>query len=326
MQKKPRGSMTNYHNFIGIDIGKFNFVVSVHNHKETKEFENNPHGIDSFLQNYQSILSSSLCILETTGGYEMELLLILCNNNISVHRANTRKVKNFIRSFGNIAKTDILDAKSLALYGFERNDKLELFTPKSNNSLVLYELAMRRQDLTQMLVAEKARIQGPNTEFTKKSCRFMIDTISNQIKEITDQINSLIKEDKILSSRKDILKTIPGIGDISANQLLILIPELGTLNRRAIASLTGLAPRANDSGTHKGYRKTCAGRSSIKPILFLAAMAARNSKSEFRGFYERLIAKGKKKMVALTALMRKIIVVANAKIRDLIRQSEAIKI
>jgi transposase len=86
-----------YHNFIGIDIGKFNFVVAVYNRKETKEFENNPEGIANFLEHYNSILKESLCILETTGGYEIELLMILCNKNIPVHRANTRKVKNFIR-------------------------------------------------------------------------------------------------------------------------------------------------------------------------------------------------------------------------------------
>lgn len=318
--------MKNYHNFIGIDIGKFNFVVSVYNQKETKEFDNSAEGIVKFFDYYDSILGQSLCILETTGGYEVDLLMTFCNRNISVHRANTRKVKNFIRSFGNEAKTDILDAKALALYAFERKDKLELFVAKSNNDLELYQLAMRRQDLIKMLIAEKTRLQGPNTQFTKTSCKFMIDTISEQIKSITNQISCLIDKSTNLSSRKEVLKTISGIGDNSANQLLILLPELGTLNRKQIAALTGLAPKSNESGTYRGYRSIMNGRNNIKPILFMSAMAARRSKSEFRVFYEKLIAKGKKKMVALTALMRKIIVIANAKIRDLISQSEAIKI
>jgi transposase len=154
----------------------------------------------------------------------------------------------------------------------------------------------------------------------------MIDIISEQIESITNQISCLIAKNKILSSKKEVLKTISGIGDSSANQLLILLPELGTLNRKQIAALAGLAPKSNDSGTHRGYRSIMNGRNNIKPILFMVAMAARRSKSEFRIFYEKLIAKGKKKMVALTALMRKIIVIANAKIRDLIMQSEAIKI
>ncbi|STX58528.1 Transposase, IS116/IS110/IS902 [Legionella israelensis] len=120
----------------------------------------------------------------------------------------------------------------------------------------------------------------------------------------------------MLREKKAILKTIPGIGDIIANELLVLLPELGSLTRRKIASLAGLAPKANDSGQFSGYRCIGYGRCGIKPILFLAAMAARNSNSSLKSFYNQLISSGKKKMVALTALMRKIIVIANARIRD----------
>ena len=121
----------------------------------------------------------------------------------------------------------------------------------------------------------------------------------------------------MLQKKKEVLKTIPGVGEVTANHLLVLLPELGTLNRKQIASLTGLAPIANDSGKFKGYRATGHGRAGIKPILFMAAMAARNSNSSLKSFYNRLVDAGKKKMVALTALMRKIIVMANAKVRDL---------
>ncbi|MDN3030233.1 MAG: transposase [Candidatus Tisiphia sp.] len=113
--------------FISLDIRKFNFVVAIHGKKETKEYENNFNGIADFIKDYKENLSSALCILETTGGYEMEILVTLCTQTIAVHRANTRKVKNFIRSFGNAAKIDSLDAKALALYGFERYERLELF-------------------------------------------------------------------------------------------------------------------------------------------------------------------------------------------------------
>ncbi|MBA8667564.1 IS110 family transposase [Holosporaceae bacterium 'Namur'] len=318
--------MKNYHNFIGIDIGKFSFVVFVYNGKETKEFENNSQGIKLFPEYYKSMLEKSLCILETTGGYELQLLTTLCDSNIPVHRANTRKVKNFILSFGSGAKTDRLDAKALALYGFERKDKLELFIPKTAYDSELYQLAMRKQDLMKMLIAEKARLQAPNAKFTKASCKFMIEAINDQIKSVNDRIDILIEANRSLIARKDVLKSIAGIGNVSANQLLILLPELGTLNRRQIASLTGLAPRANDSGTLKRYRRTINGRNNIKPILFMVAMAARRSKSNLKNFYENLTSKGKKKMVALTALMRKIIVIANAKIRDLLKQLEAIEV
>jgi transposase len=311
--------MTLYNNFVGVDIGKFSFVVAIHGQKQVKEYDNDPSGIKSFIKDYKKYLSQGLCILETTGGYEMRLVLTLCEAGYSVHRANTRKVKHFIRSLGNSAKTDKLDSKALALYGYERGARLECFTPQSQQALALYELVQRRQDLKRLLVAEKNRLKAPRANLVQESCRVMIETINQQVQLITEQINALIEQDSGLKAKKEILKSIPGIGDITANELLVLLPELGTLSRRQIASLAGVAPMANDSGTFKGYRATGYGRSDIKPILFMAAMAARNSNSSLKSFYNRLIEAGKKKMVALTALMRKIIVIANARLKPLIQ-------
>lgn len=305
-----------YNNFIGIDIGKLSFVIGVHGYKKVKEYENNPEGIEDFLKDYRSELTNSLIILETTGGYEMRLLLTLCEQGLAVHRGNTRKIKHFIRSLGNGAKTDQLDSKALALYGYERHERLELFKPQSKQALELYELVQRCCDLKLMLVAEKNRLKAPRTEFVKDSCKLMIDALTKQVALLMTRINEMIESDVLLKEKKKILKEIPGVGEVTANYLLVLLPELGTLNRRQIACLTGLAPVANDSGLHKGYRATGHGRAGVKPILFMAAMAARNSNSWLKAFYNRLIGAGKKKIVALTALMRKIIVIANARIRD----------
>ena len=315
-----------YDKFIGIDIGKFNFVVGIHGSKETKEYANDSTGIAGFIKEYNKVLIDSLCILETTGGYEMALLLSLCNKSIAVHRANTRKVKNFIMSFGNSAKTDSLDARVLALYGYERSEKLELFRPQSKQALDLYELVSRRNDLKQILVAEKNRLAGPRVDIIKASCKKMIDTLSEQIESITKEIDALIEEDPMLKAKKAMLQTIEGIGRVVSNELIALLPELGELSRRQVASLVGVAPISNDSGKYNGYRRIGHGRSFIKPILFVAAMAARKSNSKLKVFYENLINKGKKKMVALTALMRKIIVIANARLRDLMQPVEAKKI
>lgn len=310
-------NMESYNNFIGIDIGKFSFVVAQHNSKLTKEYDNTPLGIEEFIKEFRKELSDALCVLEPTGGYEMRLLFTLCEEGFTVHRAHTRKVKNFIRSFGNEAKTDKLDAKHLSLYGYERSKSLDPFKPQSKEVIKLYELVQRRRDLKQILVAEKNRKKSPRTEFVRTSIETMIDILSNEINIISDEIEKLIEGDLALREKKKILKTIPGIGNIIANELLVLLPELGQLSRREIASLVGLAPLAKDSGKLRGYRRTGHGREGIKPILFLAAMAARNSKSRLRTFYEELLARGKNKMVALTALMRKIIVIANAKLKNI---------
>lgn len=248
----------------------------------------------------------------------MELLLTLCHKGFTVHRANTRKVKNFIRSYGNDAKTDSLDAKALALYGFERSERLDIFVPQSEKMFELYQLVQRRNDLKQMIIAEKNRLKAPRNSLIKNSCKEMIQNIAKQIENVTEAVNELIKSDKILSAKKSVLKEIPGIGELISNELIALLPELGEMNRKQIASLAGVAPKANDSGKFSGYRAVSKrGRNGIKPALFLAAMAARNSSSSLKQFYEKLINNGKNKMVALTALMRKIIVIANAKIRDL---------
>lgn len=310
--------MKKYNNFIGIDIGKSFFVVSVHKGKEVKEYGNDIAGISAFIKAYRAFLLDGLTILETTGGYEMELLLTLCTAGFKVHRANTRKVKNFIRSYGNDAKTDALDAKALALYGFERHERLDTFTPQSENMLELYQLVQRRHDLMQMQVAEKNRLKAPRNSFIKSSCEAMLASLAEQIEAVTKAINELIKSSKILTAKKKTLMEIPGIGQLLANELIALLPELGCMNKKQIASLAGVAPKANDSGKYSGYRSvTKRGRTGVKPALFLAAMSARNSNSHLKTFYEKLITNGKKKMVALTALMRKIIVIANAKLRDL---------
>lgn len=309
--------MIEYQNFIGIDIGKFNFVAAVYDKKHTTEYKNTTEGITQFIVDYKNILSNTLVIVEATGGYELELLYTLCQLNYAVHRADSCKVKKFIQSLGNAAKTDSLDAKALAHYGKERFNILALFYPQSKQSIELFQLVQRRIDLNKMLVAEKNRVKAPASKVIQRSCKSMITMLAKQIAAITEQIKEIVDSDPILKAKQEILKTIPGIGDVIAFELLILLPELGGhITRRKIASLAGLAPKARDSGRFKGYRRTGYGRDGIKPILFLAAMAARNSKTYLKEFYEKLIARGKKKMVALTALMRKIIVIANAKLKS----------
>jgi len=309
--------MTKYHNFIGIDIGKFSFVINVYGEKVVTEFDNTNAGIRKFIVQYKGILSSSLSILETTGGYENNLLQFLSMKGYAVHRSDTRKVKNFIRSYGNAVKTDALDAKALALYGKERVDGLSLYESPPKQQKLLFQLSQRRMELKQMIVAEKNRLSGPDSNNIRNSCNTMIKAIEQEISRVTEEIQAISSQDEVISSKVKVLMTVAGIGEITALNLLILLPEIGSLSRRKIASLAGLAPRANDSGMFKGYRSVGHGRQGIKPILFLSAMAARNSKTDLKEFYDKLISRGKKKMVALTALMRKILVIANAKLKSI---------
>lgn len=306
-----------YQNFIGIDIGKKTFVVGQHAGKTTREFENVPSGLEAFYRHYECILLSSLVVLEATGGYEMGMLQYLLGKGIAVHRADTRKVKYFIRSLGKEAKSDAIDSLGLARYGYERHERLELFVAKTSKQEQLQQLTQRRLDLKQILVQEKNRSQAPHqNSWVLQSCRDIIQALEVQLRALDQEIEGLINTDARYKAKQQVLQEVDGIGNIIANALIALVPELGEVNRRQIASLIGVAPHPRESGQKIGYRRTKGGRQEVRSILFMGAMTASRSKGRLGDFYRQLVGRGKKKMVALTALMRKIIIIANAKIRD----------
>jgi transposase len=310
--------MSNYSTFLGIDIGKSEVFIGKYGTKSTVSFPNSKEGIKKFFKTYKGELPNAFVVLETTGGYETLFLNALLDKNIAVHRANTRHVKSFIRSWGKLGKSDALDAQALALYGYERHQNLPLFQKQPPELIKLNALAQRRQDLTQMLVQEKNRLKSPqNDPFIVQCCAQIIQTLQTQIASVAKEIENLIENNPLWRQKKEALESIPGVGPIVSSMLLAFMPELGQRNRRQISSLGGLAPHPNESGQKIGYRRTKGGRQQVRSILFIAAMAARNSNSPLKAFYEKLIAKGKKKMVALTALMRKILTIANAKLKCL---------
>lgn len=303
-----------YQNFIGIDIGKSQVYVAIYASKEVQVYDNTTEGFHSFFSTHQRLLETALVILETTGGYEMALIRFLQRKGCSVHRANTRKVKHFVRSYGQLGKSDAIDAKALAHYGKERQAHLPVFTEHGDK--LLLHLIRRRRELKAMLIQEKNRLKAPDHSALLASYEKMRDVIKEEIDHMDKKIEATMTERADLTKKREVLSTIPGVGNITATQLMIFMPELGHLNRKQIASLGGVAPHPNESGKKVGYRYTKGGRREIKPLLFMAAMAAARSHTHLGSKYDELIGKGKKKMVAMTALMRKILVIANAKMRD----------
>ena len=309
-----------YQNFIGIDIGKTEIFLAIYHKSDVCVYTNDIAGFQQLHEDHALTLANSLVVLETTGGYETALIQYLQKHAYSVHRANTRKVKNFIRSYGVLGKSDNMDAKMLAAYGAERHASLDLFI--ENPCKKLLKLANRRSDLTQMLIQEKNRLQAPDQIDVLDSIKVIIEVLKQQIKKIDEKIENIYKQDALLAQKKEVLKTVPGLGDIISTNLLAFMPELGFANRKQIASLGGVAPHPNESGKKIGYRCTRGGRANVKRMLFMAAMTAARSNSILGEFYHRLVAAGKKKMVALTALMRKILVIANARLRDFYQEIE----
>lgn len=303
-----------YQNFIGIDISKDTFASASHLSKVTHVFSNDRKGFESFIETYNPLLSNALIVLETTGGYELEQIGYLQKENLAVHRANTRKVKHFIKSFGVLGKSDSIDARGLAQYGAERHAKLELF--RENPSKMLQKLVERREDLKKMLVQEKNRLQSPDQKELRKSFKAIISVLESQLKSISNDIEKYCQNHPHIQEKRKVLETVSGIGKVISAQLVALLPEIGTTDRKKIASLAGLAPHPYESGKKTGYRSTRGGRDNVKKVLFMAALTASRSTSVLGNFYKRLVNAGKKKMVALVALMRKILVVANARVRE----------
>lgn len=306
-----------YQNFIGIDISKDTFSAASYGSNMTHVFSNNLTGFKSFMESYKPFLLNALIVLETTGGYELEQIEYLQQENLAVHRANTRKVKHFIKSFGILGKSDSIDATGLAQYGAERHAKLELF--KENPRKKLQKLVERREDLKKMLVQEKNRLQSPDQKELRKSFKAIIDVLNMQVKSIESAIEKYCINHPHLQEKRKVLETVSGIGKVVSAQLIALLPELGTIDRKKIASLAGLAPHPYESGKKIGYRSTRGGRDNVKKVLFMAALTAARSTSALGDFYRKLVDAGKKKMVALVALMRKILVVANARVKEYVQ-------
>lgn len=302
-----------YNNFIGIDIGKFEFVVNIHGSKTTFAYSNNLEGFSQLFEELKDSFENALVVLEVTGGYERLAVVELQKRNVVVHRANGRQVKSFIRSYGIIGKSDNIDAKALALYASDRHASLKPY--KQNEHDLLRELNERRADLIKIRTQEINRAQAPSSITSHASFEALLDVLNTQIVGIDKEIVQLINSDPALKRKVEILDSVPGIGEITARAILAQMPEIGTLNHKQIASLAGVAPHPNESGTNSGYRRTRGGRREMRPILFMAALSATHSKSKLGLFYNKLIAKGKSKMCALVAVMRKMIVIGNARIK-----------
>jgi len=257
-----------------------------------------------------------LAVCEATGGYEDTLLQVLTRFAIPAHRADAARVKAFIRSCGTLAKTDPIDARHIAAYGLARAAQLPRWQPSQPHEARLKLLVQRRADLVAMRVQEQNRLKAPRNKPIEREIAGHIGELARRITALDTEIEAIAARDQRINGRQTILRTIPGIGKVIAPVLLALMPELGQLDRKRAASLAGCAPHPRDSGTWKGRRFAQGGRRQLRPLLFTAAMAASQGKNSLATTYRRMIAAGKTKMTALGAIMRHIIVIANARLRD----------
>lgn len=297
---------------LGIDIAKNTMVLHDSVSRRTWSIANTDVAAREALAPFAG---HDLVVCEVTGGYERKLLNAAHELNLPVHRADPAKAKAFIASHGGHAKTDMADARWLARLGLERGASLARWCPPDTEREAFASLVRHRQTLLTQRTATKNRLGAPGSAPLRDFLRAEIDFLTAQIQTIEQRIKTLSAAPR-LARIQDVLLAIPGIGPVVASSLIAFLPELGQLDRRRIASLAGLAPHPRDSGTMTGRRHTRGGRCELRPPLFMAALSASRAGSTLKQTYDRLVDAGKPKRVALTALARKILVIANARVRD----------
>lgn len=303
-----------YNTFIGVDVSKDKLDIFNSATGEAAIVENSKAAISRYIKALE-FSKQTLVVIDLTGGYEAECVRFFALKGFDIVRAEGLKVKGFAKAVGQKAKTDCIDARLLAKYGEKCYEDLFLYDPYPN---AIKPLVVRLADVKQMCQQERNRIQAPNLNKTiKRGIERTIKFFECQIIELERLIMAQIERNEDLSARYKLLTSHKGIARKTAIILLGLLPELGHLNRRAIAALAGLAPFAKDSGTLSGYRFTRTGRKDVKKALFIIALGAVRYDKKWKTVYENFQMRGKKKMVAIVAVMRRILVTLNAQCKEL---------
>jgi len=306
-------SVTALPRILGCDVGKQEIVVYDKARNRLTRLPNQADALEAFAA---SLGSDCFVVCEATGGYELALLSALLCAGVPAHRADARKVKAFIRSFGTLGKTDAIDARALARYAEERRRDLPLWRARDVDRVHLQSFVLARRDLVADRLAYANRRDAPNAGPLRAHYDSLLREFEARIQALDAEIKALIEGCEPIAKTVKALVAIPGIGLKTAAALVGLLPELGSASPKRIASLAGLAPHPNQSGAADRHRFVHGGRPEVKRTLFMAALTARKHNPNLRVFYERLVANGKKPIVAITAVMRKLLTFANAVIRD----------
>lgn len=294
--------------FIGIDVSKNSFDLCVFGTNKVESWQYTSQMLKKCVRQLKK-LEPELIVMEATGGYEMELTIALQQAQLAVAVVNPRRVRDFAKAVGQMAKTDKVDARIIARFAATLHPPTTKMITES--SLKIKALVTRRSQLIKMRTSESNRQEHATEKFVTRSLKASITRITKEIKTIDEEIQSCIYKDPEMKTTANIVQTMVGIGKITSAMLVSELPELGTLTRREIASLIGVAPIARESGTFKGKRMTGGGRQNIRTQLYMPTLVAIQHNQPIREFYNRLISNGKTKMTAVVACMRKIITILN---------------
>lgn len=302
---------------VGIDVSKTAFVIAVQPSGESWTSETTPAGIETLAARLCA-LAPTIIVVEATGGYERALVAACAAAGLPMAVVNPRQVRAFAQALGRTAKTDAVDATLLADFGARVQPAARAIADAETQALAA--LVTRRRQLLEMLGMEQRRLDhAPPTGRITRDLRNHIRWLERRIDDVDDEIGTAIQASPIWRVQDDLLQSVPGVGPTTARTLLAELPELGRLDRRAIAALVGVAPFNCDSGQHRGQRHIWGGRASVRTSVYMAALSASRCNPVLRTFYARLRQAGKPAKVALVATMRKLLTILNAMMKHQIR-------
>ena len=298
---------------VGIDVSKARLDVCILPSGQTLDFDNSDGGIRKLvaLLKQQPV---AMVLLEATGRYERRLASELLEAELPVAVVNPRQARDFARALGKLAKTDKIDAATLA--AFAQLGHVRPCEKQPQNRILLDDLVTRRRQVTQMIAMEKTRAQIPQEKTTRTMIAKVIRVLEQQREDLDRRIATLIESDDDWKNRRDLLCSVPGVGQVTAHQVVAGLPELGKLNRQQIAALVGVAPINRDSGMMRGKRTIFGGRPMVRCALYMATFSAMRFNDVIRRFADRLRQAGKPFKVILVASMRKLLTILNIMIRE----------
>ena len=297
--------------YVGIDVAKAQVDVAVRPTGQTWTITYDDAGIQELVSQLKT-LEPALVLLEATGGLELPMVVALATAALPVVVVNPRQVRDFAKATGTLAKTDTLDAAVLAHFADAiRPDVRPL---RDAETQVLASLVARRHQVVAMLVSEKNRLRRAISA-VRPRVEAHIAWLEQELEDLDQGLRQTLRQSPLWREKDDLLRTVPGVGEQLSLTLLAYLPELGTLDRRQVAALVGVAPFNRDSGTLRGKRTVCGGRARIRAVLYMGALVASQYNPVIRDFYRRLLAAGKPKKLALTACMRKLLVILNSMLK-----------
>ena len=297
--------------FVGVDVSKAQLDVAVRPTGKRWTLPYDQTGVEGLIPQIVD-LEPALVLLEATGGLELPLVAALAAAALPVVVVNPRQVRDFAKATGTLAKTDTLDAGVLA--HFADAVRPEVRPLKDAETQVLNSLTARRHQVMTMLISEKNRL-GTAIGAVSPRIEAHIAWLEQELSDLDKGLRQTLRRSPVWREKDDLLRTVPGVGEQLSLTLLANLPELGTLNRRQIAALVGVAPYNRDSGTLRGKRAVWGGRSRVRAVLYMGALVASRHNPAIRDFYQRLLAAGKPKKVALVASMRKRLVILNSMLK-----------